>query len=371
MVLLDMTPKEKIFYIFEHLQIINKDIRRIVPAVHDARFYDFYKTVQSDMFSKSTMKTFPLNIIEFLALFTTPIETWGYFDNQELDALEAEGIPTNLAIITTRTGLNEDILELLEENSYHEIVSEPIVKILNYCINKAEQEDNYPFWQKVYEEIRDYLSDHPGHSERKRNLEIKKFKEIDPLLTKYMVECYEHIPADKEFYVCQHCGWTAERTMNDTIRCVRTDCKSSFNTFTIRALPKEWDIRLKAQIQRSTTIPTLAERDVYHQLLEQSVVERLVRYPKIEQQGDIAVYTKKNQYFIDVKDYKSPNNLIRYLLANAGKIKSPYIVVTNKRNQNNYVKIVNLKLKENGIIHYRVYSTKSFIHHIERLEGGL
>lgn len=364
-----MTSKEKVFYIFEHVKLAHQDLRKIVPSVNDSRFYNFYKAIQGDMFSNGNMNTYPLNLIEFMDMLSSPIETWGYFDDRELAALEEEGIPTNLSLITKRAGLNEDILELLEVNSYKESASEPIVKILNFCINKAEEEGNYPYWRSVYEEIRDYITDHPVHSERKRNLEVKKFKDIDQSLASHINDCYEFTPVNKEFYLCQRCGWTAERTNNNTIRCARTDCKLVFDAATIQALDRKFDIRLKIQIQQSTTIPTIAERVVCQYIQKQAVVESVVRYPKIEQLGDIAIYTKKHHYYVDVKDYKSPNDLIRFLIANSGKVKSPYIVITNERNLQSYVSIVNKKLQENGITRFRVYSAKGLIHFIKETEG--
>lgn len=370
MVKLDMTPKEKVFYIFENIKKAHQDIRRIAPSVVDSSFYTFYRTIQADMFSKTTMKSYPFNIIEFMEMLTTPVETWGYFDDSELTVLEEEGVPINLSLITKRAGLNEDILVLLEENSFKEIVSEPIVKILKFCITKAEAEGNYPFWRNVYEEIRDFITDHPVHTERKRNMELKKFKAIDQSLVANINDCYEFIPVNKEFYVCQRCGWTAERTNNNTIRCAKSDCRLAFDASTIQLLDRKHDIRIKVHIQKSTTIPTLAERDVCEDIQKQSIVERVERYPRIEQLGDIAIYTKRHQYYVDVKDYKSPNDLIRYLIANTSKVKSPYIVITNNRNQNNYVSIVNKKLLENGITRFKVYSVKELINHIKKSEGS-
>ncbi|MNG21591.1 hypothetical protein D3C84_1059780 [compost metagenome] len=77
--------------------------------------------------------------------------------------------------------------------------------------------------------------------------------------------------------------------------------------------------------------------------------------------------TPTSSYYIDVKDYKSPDRLARELITKKNTITSPYIVISDTRNQgNHYVRHANQTLREAGITRFSVYSFSQMVDTIRK-----
>lgn len=355
-----MTSTEKVMYMIETFVLVDRDITLIAKSKY---FNTFYHTFLTDMYQRD-MKNPPFTKHKFIKLFEQPLDTWGYFTSEEINRLEEDGVPRDLSIIDGDYGLNEEINEILiQKKSLKEQRSGPIVKGLIYCINQLDNGDTRLDWHKQYEKFRHFLVENSVSEVNRRN---RLMNSLDTRLQEFIVDCYESIPTEAK-YICPNCGWTVEQKEKGKLQCVKKECKSHFNTLSLKPIPSRYNIRLKDTIQLTTVIPTMAEFDFYHLVKNEIPTVEVEWYPNIERLGDLLVLMEKKEFYIDIKDYGRSSALANELIRNIGKVKTKYIVIPDKRNKHNHAsRHINEVLKQNNIHKFKVYSFSQMIDQIKK-----
>ena len=347
-----MTCTEKVMYFIENIKTLENDITTLAKS---PAYKEFYHDILRDMLHRE-MKVIPTTPVKFIRMLTSPISTWGYFTEKELNDLEQEGIPRELRFIDGEYGINEELSDiLLLKKSLKEERSGPVYKAMMHCRKMFDEGNQERDWQEAYQHFRHFLVNHRTTNINTRNRMVKDW---DETLQKFLFSCYEVIPGNAQF-ICPRCGWTVFEGSKKR-KCITKKCKVTFNTATLKRINKRHDIRLKDVIQLTTAIPTDTEFAFYELVRKLGPGLTITWYPDIERKGDFLIKTARKEYYIDIKEYQQSGMLAKELISKKKTIQTPYIVVSDDKSKN-YIENLNDLLKEANIRHFRVYSFSNML----------
>jgi len=354
-----MEWREKLVQTIEMAKILESNIEHAVFVSHEGSHLakeveSYFKNSLYDMLQYDLPK-YPIDLYHCIQLLKTPIGEWNYFPR---DFLDEEGISPEMMILDIDIGLTEEADELLVEyKSTREVGSLVIQEVLIHCRTNQAHIDMQP----KYNAFRTFLIGHPLTGADQIELFCLQH-DFDPFLSSALERCYEDIPLGKK-YKCQACGWTLEEKTKHVFVCLKKECKHSYDVHSLREIEPDETKRVKESIQLSTVIPGLRELELKKRL-ETKKKAIVYLYPDLERLGDLEVNIEMEgklvQRYIDVKDYRRPQQLAKRLLEDNrnGLIKTPIIAVPDEKATERYLRFVNEQLMSNGITVCRVYSFK-------------
>lgn len=240
----------------------------------------------------------PSNLADFIKRLQMPVKKWGFSEIEQF-------IPLDARLIDQDIGVSIDAEEFIDSSVVPSEYEQSMIKqILLYC-REYDLDDEY-------RRIRIFLAN-PKHAVVTRQQLYSFLGDInDKDLAKLFIKCYEEIQEINRYRKCTHCGWTLH-SQQGVWRCNKENvCQRYGSGKEPQTFPDEKAIyyRLTSGIQRYTLIPGMAENSIANKLENKGY--QITMYPEVDLY-DILVKNGNRSIKIDVKDYRQPFYLARYI----------------------------------------------------------
>lgn len=355
----------------------SKDLN-IIYSIKDAinetdkevKIKKFYKLLQelTKVLIENNFPDFPKNIPELLK-FLKDVPMSAYIKDEDSDD----------TAIDEYLELTDEFLEKISEENLEEAGQKLMYKLLKF-IRESELEEK----ENIYRDIRKFIIENYYISVRDFELEVKN--KFDSDIFKKLKTMYENADdINGEYLICPICGRELNLADNKEERCSRV-CNYYMDKYKVKPKKKVFTnriLKLNEGIYSFNLMSSIGEFKIYKKCLERFKDKEITLYPNVDEY-DIRLRDYKNNIIVnlDVKDARTPERLVKILMANTkldklidkGNKEFIYIVIPEHReyiyktanNNGRYLKeLKQLLINEN--INIKVIGEKNLYKEIERI----